>query len=326
MGKTDRELEKEADELLKQGNELIMGKQSDLAIPILLKSKCLNLLLGYKGQADKVVDKLEMAKKHVDRYNKSKRFSLNQDDKNKLEEEAKLLFEYSKALETRKRIDDALLLYNEAYTIFDFLNLEYESKQVFWLSRRLEEEQKIAAGDKKDNDVWTNFAEQAITLGKKAVGKKDYTNAKDWYKTAIDILKDLKMFDAVGRLYKERDNIEQLKVEQLKSERQKIQEQVLKEEQFQKRADEILSEKKKVEEEKLAQLKAIPPEVQEKLQKAQMLMDKAEKEVQMNKFQRAIGRYQIIIDLYQTIPKDTIDLSQKVTEIESKISDLKSKM
>ena len=57
-----------------------------------------------------------------------------------------------------------------------------------------------------------------------------------------------------------------------------------------------------------------------------MLMDKAEKETQMNKLQRAIGRYQIIIDLYHSVPKETIDLSQKVAEIESKMSDLKSKM
>lgn len=326
MGKTDLELEKEADELLKQGIEHIMGKQSDLAIPILLKSKFLNLLLGYNGQSEKVEEKLEMAKKHVDRYNKSKRFALTQDDKKKLEEEARSLFEYSKALEKRKRINDSLVFYNDAYSIFDMLNIEYESKQSFWLIRRLEEEQKIAAGREKDSDVWQNFAEQAIILGKLAVGKKDFKTAKDWYKEAIDIFKELKLFDVVSGLYKERDNIEKLKTEQLKNERQKLQERELKEERFQKRVDDILSEKKKIEEEKLIQLRTIPPEVKEKIEKAQMLMDKAEKEIQMNKFQRAIGRYQIIIEMYRTIPKETMDLSLKVTEIESKISDLQSKM
>ncbi len=326
MGKTDLELEKEADALYKQGSELIMGKKSDVAIPILLKSKCLNLILGYKGQAEKVVEKLEMAKKHVDRYNKSKRFSLSQDDRKKLEDEARLLFEHTKTLEKRKRIDDALLLYNEAFSLFDMLNLDYESKQVFWLLRRLEEQQKIDAGKDLDNKNWANIAEQAIVLGKKAVSKKDYSSAKDWYKEAIDILKKLKMFDIVGGLYKERENIEKLEFERRRNEEQKVQEKELKEKKFQERVDDLLTEKEKIKEEELAKLKEIPPKIQEQLNKAQMLVEKAEKEIQMNKHQRAIGRYQIVIDIYRTIPKETINLSQKVVEIERKMSDLKSKM
>ena len=326
MGKTDLELEKEADALYKQGNELVMGNQYDLAIPILLKSKFLNLLLGYKGQAEKVEEKLEMAKKHVDRYNKSKRFALTQDDKKKLEEEARSLFEYSKALEQRKRINESLTYYNDAYSIFDLLNLDYESKQAYWLIRRLEEEQKIAAGQEKDKEVWKNFAEKAIDLGKLAVKRNEFNTAKNWYKDSIDIFKDLGFFDVVGELYKERENIENLKVEHLKSVRQQAQEQEIKEGKFQERVDDILTEKEKAEEEHLAKLRELPPEVQEKLGKAQLLIDKAEKETQMNKLQRAIGRYQIIIDIYNSIPKETIDLSQKVAEIESKMSDLKSKI
>ena len=326
MGKTDLELEKEADALYKQGNELVMGNQYDLAIPILLKSKFLNLLLGYKGQAEKVEEKLEIAKNHVDRYNKSKRFALTQDDKKKLEEEARSLFEYSKALEQRKRINESLTYYNDAYSIFDLLNLDYESKQAYWLIRRLEEEQKIAAGQEKDKEVWKNFAEKAIDLGKLAVKRNEFNTAKNWYKDSIDIFKDLGFFDVVGELYKERENIENLKVEHLKSVRQQAQEQEIKEGKFQERVDDILTEKEKAEEEHLAKLRELPPEVQEKLGKAQLLIDKAEKETQMNKLQRAIGRYQIIIDIYNSIPKETIDLSQKVAEIESKMSDLKSKI
>ena len=189
MGKTDLELEKEADALLKQGIEHVMEGNNDLAIPLLSKSKYLNLLLGYKAQAEKAEDKLQAAKKRVARYDKSKRFSLTQDDKEKLADEGRDLFNYSKALKDRNRIDDALILYKDAYAIFDGLNLDYESKQTFWLIRRIEEEQKISAGQEKDKDVWKNFAEKAIDLGKLAVKRNDYNTAKQWYKDSIDIFK-----------------------------------------------------------------------------------------------------------------------------------------
>ena len=229
MGKTDLELEKEADALLKKGTEHIMGGNYDLAIPLLSKSKCLNLLLGYKAQAEKAEDKLQTAKKRVDRYDKTKRFSLSQDEKDKLAEEGREIFNYSKSLQDRNRIDDALMLYKEAYAIFDLLNLDYESKQAFWLIRRIEEEQKIASGQEKDKDIWKNFAEKAIDLGKLAVKRNEYNVAKQWYKDSIDIFKDLGYYDVVGGLYKERENIENLKVEYLKSVRQKAQEQELRE-------------------------------------------------------------------------------------------------
>lgn len=326
MGKTDFELEKEADELLKQGIEHIMGDNNDLAIPLLYKSKYLNLLLGYKAQVEKVEDKLQTAKNRVARYDKSKRFSLTQDDKGKLADEGRDLFNYSKSLEDRNRVEDALMLYKEAYAIFDGLNLDYESKQSFWLIRRIEEEQKISAGQEKDKDIWKNFAEKAIELGKLAVKRNDFNIAKQWYKDSIDIFKDLGYFDLVGELYKERENIENLKVEHLKNVRLKAQELELKEEKFQKRVDDVLTEKEKVQQIRLSELSELPAEIKEKLDKAQLLIDKAEKEAQMNKLQRAIGRYQIIIDLYCSIPKDTIDLTQEVAAIESKMSDLKSKM
>ena len=325
MGKTDFELEKEADALLKQGHEHIMERKYDLAIPLLYKSKCLNLLLGYKAQAEKAEEKLQTAKKRVDRYDRTKRFSLSQDEKDKLADEGKDLFNYSKALQDRDRIDDALMLFKESYAIFDLLNLDYESKQTFWLIRRIEEEQKISAGQEKDKNIWKNFAEKAIDLGKLAVKRNDYKVAKQWYKDSIDIFKDLGYFDVVAGLYKERENIENLKVEYLKNVRQKAHEQELKEQKFQQRIDDVLSEKEKAKQIELSKLSELPLEIKETLDKAQLLTQKAEKELEMNKFQRAIGRYQIIADLYRSVPKDKIDLSEKVSEIENKLSELKSK-
>ena len=53
---------------------------------------------------------------------------------------------------------------------------------------------------------------------------------------------------------------------------------------------------------------------------------KAEREESMNKFSRVLARYQYILQLYESIPKDSIDLSIKVSEIEQKIIELKAKL
>jgi len=326
MGKTDLELEREADELLKQGNEELFKKNYDLAIHHLYKSRYLNFLLGFAGQANKVEIKLNNAKKFAARYDKSKRFSLAESEKKILEEEARLLADYSKNLEDRKRIEDAIMHYQEAFSIFDRLNKEYESKQMFWKINKIEEELKLLPGQKRDIDRWSNIADKAVELGKLSVRNNDYDIAKNWYKEAIDIYKELSFFDVVGNLYKERENIENIKTQKLKQKSQFVKDQETAQEQFQTRVDDELEKKEKKEQELLERLREMPPEIQEKLSKANMLMEKIKKELQMEKFQRVLGRYQIILDMYNSIPKEIIDLSSKISEIEQKISDLKSKI
>jgi len=46
----------------------------------------------------------------------------------------------------------------------------------------------------------------------------------------------------------------------------------------------------------------------------------------MGKIGRAIGRYEIILELYESMPSEKIDLFQDIKEIKTKLSDLKSKI
>ena len=114
------------------------------------------------------------------------------------------------------------------------------------------------------------------------------------------------------------DHKEKLKQEFLKRKK--------KEKEFEDRAAGILAEKKKKEEERLAKLRALSPQLQRNLQTAKMTLKKAERDLEMKKYSRAMGRFNYVIELYDTIPKDKVDLSNDIKEIEQKIEDLKSKM
>ena len=54
-------------------------------------------------------------------------------------------------------------------------------------------------------------------------------------------------------------------------------------------------------------------------------MEKAEKEEKLGKFSRVLGRYEYILEIYMSIPKDVKNFSNEIYEIEKKISTLRSK-
>lgn len=94
---------------------------------------------------------------------------------------------------------------------------------------------------------------------------------------------------------------------------------------FQKRVDKVLIEKERYQEKKIAENKSPSPEVKKKLEKIRLLKEKAAKEQKLGKFPRVIGRYEYILELYKSIPKDIIDLSTEILEIEKKLSIIRTK-
>ena len=75
----------------------------------------------------------------------------------------------------------------------------------------------------------------------------------------------------------------------------------------------------------MAEDKLPSPEVKKKLEKIKLLKEKAAKEEKLGKFPRVIGRYEYILELYKSIPKDIIDLSAEILEIEKKLSIIRTK-
>ena len=94
---------------------------------------------------------------------------------------------------------------------------------------------------------------------------------------------------------------------------------------FQQRVDNVLKEKKLYIDKKLLEQKALPPEMKRKLEQIGLLVEKADKEEKLGKYSRVLGRYEYILEIYKSVPKDVINFSNAIYEIEKKISTLRSK-
>ena len=189
-----------------------------------------------------------------------------------------------------------------------------------------EEEFNAVVDKKKQNEILMREGEIALDRAKVAIQNKEFKEAKTFYREAIKIFKEIGWFDQVDVLYREVKHIEIYKEEYLKKKRRESQKIQQKEENFQKRVDALLEEKKQKEELKSAKFKKISPELKLTIDKVRLLIEKAEKEVNANMYQRALNRYQYVLELYNSIPPDKLDLSGEKFEIKKKFDDLKSKI
>ena len=94
---------------------------------------------------------------------------------------------------------------------------------------------------------------------------------------------------------------------------------------FQQRVDNVLKEKEMYIDKKLLEPKTLPPEMKRKLEQIGLLVEKADKEEKLGKYSRVLGRYEYILEIYKSVPKDVINFSNEIYEIENKISTLRSK-
>jgi len=190
----------------------------------------------------------------------------------------------------------------------------------------IEEKKRILAEKKEREEALLDTANRFLEEGKILVESKKFKEAKNSYRDAINTFKDLGWHDQVKVLYEELKNIDRYQTQYIKEQREKELKLKEQEKKFQARIDEEMGKKKAQEQERLARLKALPPEMQKKVEKAKMLLEKAEREEKMNKLQMAIKRYQYIIELYNSLPKEKIDLSSDISKIEKKITELEGKI
>ncbi len=185
---------------------------------------------------------------------------------------------------------------------------------------------KLLREKKMQVETLTVKAQDLLNKGNQCLQQKDYDEAKSLYKQAIELFTQLGWRDQITILRNELLNIDRYKKEEeLKLERATLKK-LEDEQEFQKKVLSVLSEKQKYKAKLQQRQLALSPEIKNKLEKAELIRAKAEKEESMNKFSRVLARYQYILQLYESIPKDSIDLSIKVAEIEQKILELKAKL
>ena len=167
--------------------------------------------------------------------------------------------------------------------------------------RELEEKKKL------EEQLQTEL-DDLLDSAKKAINDKKYDDAKSFYENAIKILSQLGWFNQVRTLQKELKNIEIYKKEEEANAIQKAN--IEQEHLLEKSMEHSLS---------------LPSEIQQKLKKANLIKGKAEKEEALQKYDHAVSRYQYILNIYKTISKDVVDLSEEISKIETKLTELKGK-
>jgi hypothetical protein len=178
---------------------------------------------------------------------------------------------------------------------------------------------------KKREDELIAKGQELLENGNQKLKRKEYDEAKSFYTQAIELFTQLGWHNQISILEKELRNIDMYKKEEEKKGEMARLTKLKQEQEFQSRVSKVMSEKERYNKKLQQQKTALPPDIRSKIEKIKLVQVKAEKEESSNNFSRALARYQYIIELYQSIPKETIDLSNEISKIEQKILDLKPK-
>ena len=192
--------------------------------------------------------------------------------------------------------------------------------------REKQEKLKMIREQKLAEEDLVNQANNYLDQANKNLKEKEYDKAKELYSQSIKIFEGLGWHNQVRTLNQELKNIEIYKKEDERKELLNQQRQLESEKKFEKRVSTIINEKERYFEKQKASKAMIPPEIRLKLEKAEFTKEKAEKEEKTQNFKRALARYEYILKLYQSIPLEIYDTSDKITQFQNKISELKEKM
>ena len=179
--------------------------------------------------------------------------------------------------------------------------------------------------EKKQKDELIAKGQELLEKGNQKLKQKEYDEAKVFYTQAIELFTQLGWHNQIEILKKELNNIDLYKKEEEKKGEMARLTKLKQEQEFQSRVSKVMSEKERYNKKLQQQKTALPPDIRSRIEKIKLVQVKAEKEESSNNFSRALARYQYIIELYQSIPKETIDLSNEISKIEQKILDLKAK-
>ncbi len=177
---------------------------------------------------------------------------------------------------------------------------------------------------KQTEETLQKIAEDFLDKATKSVQKREYDEAKLNYEKAIEIFTGLGWSSQVKVLRQELWNVDRYKKEYEEKLKFNLSVRQRSEEEFQKRVKTMKSDYMKYQERVLEQMNDFPPEVKTKLEKAQLIKEKADKEESLNKLGRVLERYKYILKLYLSIPKEIVDLTDEVSNIKQKISQLEN--
>jgi tetratricopeptide (TPR) repeat protein len=178
---------------------------------------------------------------------------------------------------------------------------------------------------KLEEDRKLEQADEYLDKANKFIEKNQFKEAKDEYRKAIDIFKELGWWKQVDDLYEEIKNVEEYKKQAIMEQRKRKEEIKKREEKFQKRLEELQKQETSDQEPVKGEQTFLPIEIKQKLNKIDILKKKAQKEKDKGLINRVIERYENIIEIYNSIPKDKVDVGDDIKKLKTRISILKTK-
>ena len=204
--------------------------------------------------------------------------------------------------------------------------LQIKQEQRQQLIRDREEKLRKFREQKQQEKKMQSIAEEYLNKAKISVQRQDFEEAKLNYEKAIEIFNGFGWVNQVKILKQELWNIDRYKKEYERKYEMEVIKRQKSEERFEQRVQTMKSDYKKYQDKIIEKHLAAPPEIKAKLEKIRLIQEKADKEEKLNRLDRVIERYKYILELYSSIPKDIIDLSTEISNIEQKITELEDKV
>jgi len=199
----DTDLLKEAEELEFQSKIAIRDKNYGLAIQTLLKVKDNYTKIGLIGQVSIIIKEivrlknlardgdvsltLSKEKKSVPEQQSQFKISLDKIQETKSENTSiseangNQILENARNFALEDKYEEAMKLYNEAYSLFKHLNYEYECKQILWQLNEIRDYQRWAQL-RKSKGVQLNLKD-IVSLASAERRRKRFRSKKNSYRT-----------------------------------------------------------------------------------------------------------------------------------------------
>ena len=165
-------------------------------------------------------------------------------------------------------------------------------------------------------------AENLEKQSKEEFNKKNFILSISLLEEAKEIYRKLGFHGKIGMLNQRIARVKNL----IKHEQQDMATITKSQDQFDKRVKKVETEQQRYQERQIAEQKVPPSEVKITLEKIKLLIEKAGREEKLGNYPRAIGRYEYVLELYRSIAIEIINLSNEISEIEKKLSIIRTKI
>ncbi|MFX1501632.1 MAG: hypothetical protein ACFFDH_11770, partial [Promethearchaeota archaeon] len=165
-------------------------------------------------------------------------------------------------------------------------------------------------------------AERLEKKSKEEFQKKNYVSAISLLEESKEIYSKLGYQGKIGMIEKRIFQIKNL----VKFQKQDTMVKTKGEIEFQKRVDKVIEEKERYSHKKISEQTALSPDIKQKIEMIDLVIKKAEKEEKLRKYPRLIGRYEYLLELYKSIPKDIMNFSKEINETEKKLVEIRQKI